>query len=1002
MAKETLDAFGAFFEAIYGYKPFPWQSRLAGRVVRGEGWPEVIALPTGAGKSAVIDIAVFAMAAMSDRGTSRAPRRIFFVIDRRVVVDGAYRRAAHLARLLREALEDGQGIVHDVASRLLALGGDVPLKTAILRGGIYLDHDWARDPAQPLVCVSTVDQVGSRLLWRGYGISADKPNNMLPVQAALIGNDALIFLDEAHLSTPFADTLRWIGRYRSWAERPLETPWQVVFMSATPPAGSTQVYREAEDDQVHPDLGKRLTASKRARLVEVQVEPQAPGQTRRVQRALEDQSRHLFAERLCAEAVALLERGPARVIGVVVNRVGTARVVFERLRKLRPSVDAMLLTGRVRPLDRDRLLERWLPRMEAGRQRSPDDPPLFVVATQAIEVGADLDFDALVTECAALDAVRQRFGRLDRYGHLQQTDAVIAVRSDHAARGYDDPVYGEALARTWAWLQQVAGKAKGKGRSGASRDHVVDMGISALSPLLPEDSELDELCSPKQPGPVMLPGHVDLWVQTSPIPQPDPDVALFLHGPGAEPADVQVVWRSDLDAEDPDSWADVVALLPPLSLEAMPVPLVAVRRWLAEQPFEEIADVEGARLTPGTGEVRGRRFALRWAGPAHDGTRIVGADEVRPGDTLVVPASFGGADEYGWNPSSTAPVADLSTLAYLTGRRRHVLRLHPRVLSELVEPDAADLLEALRTRLRALTTMMTAGDPGALELEDQLLEELSSREAVRPQTRQAAVSLLAQPRRRRLAYLDGKGIGGVILAGRADVAGSVPDADGRLTDEDDASTFTRPGRRVSLSEHQRGVEQMATWHAQRCWLPEHLQRDVALAARLHDLGKLDPRFQILLNGGDEVAAAAAAEPMAKSELDPQDRAARRRAWELARLPSGYRHEATSLAVVQSSRRVIEDASDPDLVLHLIASHHGCGRPFMPFVRDEAASDQRIRWGSADVIPPADGLGRLDSGVAERFWRLVRRYGWYGLAYLEAILRLADHRWSEVERGPEND
>jgi CRISPR-associated endonuclease/helicase Cas3 len=92
----------------------------------------------------------------------------------------------------------------------------------------------------------------------------------------------------------------------------------------------------------------------------------------------------------------------------------------------------------------------------------------------------------------------------------------------------------------------------------------------------------------------------------------------------------------------------------------------------------------------------------------------------------------------------------------------------------------------------------------------------------------------------------------------------------------------------------------------------------------------------------------------------------------------------------------EDAGDVDfeLLLHLVASHHGRCRPFAPVVEDAAPVEVRYEDWQVSSDHELEGVG---SGVSERFWRLTRRYGWYGLAYLECVMRLADQRESEAEQ-----
>ena len=96
----SLADFENYFCELHGRDrpPYDWQSRLARQVVTGN-WPEAIDLPTGSGKTACLDIAVFALACQAswEKADRTAARRIFFCVNRRVIVDEASQRGEKIA-----------------------------------------------------------------------------------------------------------------------------------------------------------------------------------------------------------------------------------------------------------------------------------------------------------------------------------------------------------------------------------------------------------------------------------------------------------------------------------------------------------------------------------------------------------------------------------------------------------------------------------------------------------------------------------------------------------------------------------------------------------------------------------------------------------------------------------------------------------------------------------------------------------------------------------------
>lgn len=946
--------FAVFFREIWGYDPFPWQNALAHRVLSDSSapWPEAIAVPTAAGKTACLDIAVFALAARSGT-TLLSPRRIWFVVDRRIIVDEAYDRARILAQKLHDATS---GIAAEVADRLRHLaGGGPPLAAHLLRGGVYRDDAWARSPLQPSVIASTVDQFGSRLLFRAYGRSF----KVWPIQAGLAGNDSLILLDEAHCARPFLDTLRAISRYRTLAAELLPAPFQAVILSATPPEEVIDRHGLGSADFEHKVLGERLRAGKPARLAD----PIAG--TRK-------DIAGKFSQTLADTALGMIDKAASRFAVVIfVNRVATARLVYELLDRKGREHDLVLLTGRMRPIDKDDTVDVWLNRLSAVSAGTRQlDRPVIVVATQTLEVGANLDFDGLVSECASLDALRQRMGRLNRTGRLIDARAVLLVRADQAETSDEDPVYGVSLANTWKWLQGMANDA-----------HEVDFGVSAIGPLLPAGKELEELNAPVQHAPVLLPAHLDALVQTAPVPQPSPDPALFLHGPNRGAADVQVCWRADLDPEQSEIWADALAFCPPAASECLAVPFGRFRAWLAgETRSDNSGDIEGSPVDDEdekkpAGSVRA---ALRWFG-REEAEVTIGPDRLRPGDVVVLPAGSGGLTELGHHPPD-APF-DHGDRAHLETRGKAVLRLHPGAMSEW--PDSP-----VKERL-----VMLAAETGRREEEpDEWLDDL--RGALRELADQPVVTAwswlplaagsLADDRALGRLIAEHPG-GGLVLRGSRRLR---PNTNGCFTDEDDptASGTTR----VELEDHLRRVGERARRHGLLAGLQESFVEAIGKAGDDHDLGKADPRFQAWLYGGRPALGSL----LAKSTGLPQHPKAARRARKRAGYPAGGRHELLSVRLLEAAGD--DGGNETDLLLHLVASHHGHSRPFAPVVTDQTPVIVRHPFNPEATASSDTGLERLDSGIAERFWCLTRRFGWWGLAWLEALCRLADHIESAEE------
>ena len=910
-ALPPMPAFAEFYRALNARRdPFPWQRRLAEQVAATEQWPAEVGVPTGLGKTACLDIAVWWLASQADRlpAERTAPTRIWWVVNRRLLVDSTAEHAQRIAQVLSDpdaanVVGRDREVVTAVAQRLNSLSaepGRSSLEVIRLRGGVA--SRTPTDPARPAVLLCTLAMYGSRLLFRGYGSN----QRLRVVDAAMGGTDSLVLLDEAHLAphlrallpalaacTPDAHAV--LGKARS-------SP-RIAALTATGDAGADQRFDLNDDDRAHQVVRERLDAVKP---MELRMET---GDS---------------AKRLADATLDLLRdaTGPAACV-VFTNAPKTARETFGRLRKRMPAAEVLLLTGLTREREAEHVRARILDRdhgMAAARDvATVRQRHLVVVATQTLEVGADIDAEYLVTEACGVRALTQRLGRLNRLGRFPHARAAYIhlpppkpLRGRKAADADTWPVYGTEPKSV---LERLQAARAAEGTVSLSPRRVAEV----LG--LPQDL----------PGraPEVLPGILWEWTKTTTPPEGEAPVEPYFSGVAGPQYSVSLLWRVHVPEDGERLWPRAT------DREAVDVPLTEVRAVLG--------DGELGRLT-------------------FDGVTVEttsGAD-LRPGDQIVLPADRGLLDTFGWNPAAAGPVMDVSLIA-------HGLPLDATAIERLCGVSAGKLIQ---------TALGIADDDdidraARIEAAEQILSAVQAAPAPPGwdskewTTFTGTLSSQVVEARREVPRLRAKSAAADPPSGDFDETSLGADA-------------------VELERHGKAVAARAGAVARRIGLPPALTDVVENAGSLHDIGKADPRFQRWLD------------PEAERGVLVAKSAAPRHRWETMRVaagwPRGGRHEDLSARLVRAWLERNPDWGNPvlrDLLLHLVVSHHGKGRPLVPPVADGTLEAVSAEVAGAAVTVPAD-LRIVDWQQPARFRRLSDRFGPWGLALLEAIVIRSDH------------
>ncbi len=882
-------SFDELFRALTDYDPLKWQRRLFARLLSGV-IPAVLDLPTGLGKTSVIPIWLIALAAQSLNDCPILPRRLIYIVNRRTVVDQATTIVSKMRDRIIEpdnpAWQNHGALLHQLRGNLVGLSAGldpVPIAISTLRGELADNQEWKDDPARPAIIVGTIDMIGSKLLFSGYGDG----RYLRAHHAGLIGQDALIIHDEAHLTPAFSELLSTIAKTQHHDRE--NRPVRILELSATSLGNECNVLSLQAQDESDGIVRQRLDAVKRLCFHEVDKDGV-------IAKIVELAGRH---ETIACKVLVYVRvpESAMKVAHALAKQFGSGSAARIRL-----------LTGAMRGQERDRLVKENPVYRAFLQSNSKLSQTVYLISTSAGEVGVDLDADHQICDLTSLDSMIQRFGRVNRRAgeHRVALVDVVVQKEERNKKGKKDQPLDQAAKATLSILTRLP-------RNDDSSYNASPRNLRKLLTHL-DQNEKAIAFAPRPPNLPLTDIMFDAWSLTSILkPMPGrPEVAPFLHGLETALPQTYIAWRKE------------VALLAAAHVQ---VEILAdwfrscriVARELLRERTDRVKKTLEALLKCHRNIDQDLDFPVilldeRGNAQCRQLSEIVEKDDIAF-RTVVLPVEAGGLrTDYGMLDGSAIDSRDTETdVADSPSDEDPSSRRERWLVSRSEKGERWE---------RLMTGEIFAHPPPALsEKETVTLQELPEDAEVEGELRQ-------------LTLMTG-----------SKAAESINPETNRI--------------RQTLDQHTEIITHCMERIARTLQLDPVLQEALTAATRRHDLGKDRPVWQRFACN-----PAPASSPLAKSPKYLHGRAL-----------GGYRHEYGSM-MDAALDDIVKNHPERDLILHLIASHHGWARPHF----EGAASDNTYRTEENE---------RAAVEAMRRFGQLQQRFGRWGLAWLEALLRCAD-------------